>query len=176
MTSDTSTVDPDAYRVALVGCGDDKLDTSAPAKDIYQSTYFAKKREYAEELCDDWAIISAEHHVLDPETEIEPYDATVKTMGDTETFEWAQTTNSQLRSAFDWETVEVVDLLLGQDYLVGVEAALSDLPVVVQYPFDGTSGNGEQMGWCSDRVERGVPAGVDEAATRDWEQQTLPGV
>jgi len=69
----------------LVGCGQQKLDTDepVPAEDLYTSTYFQLKKRYAGGRSDEpedrpgWAILSAEHDVLFPGLEVEPYNTTI---------------------------------------------------------------------------------------------------
>lgn len=58
----------------LVQCVNSKRDTEAPAKDLYDSTYFDVMRRYAEATQDNWRILSAKHGLIHPETVIEPYD------------------------------------------------------------------------------------------------------
>ncbi len=64
----------DGPRIALVACGAAKLRHRAPAKDLYIGPLFRAARAYAESCCDHWYILSAKHGLVDPETEIEPYD------------------------------------------------------------------------------------------------------
>lgn len=60
--------------ITLVGCGDDKLDEPAPARDLYQSNYFKLKRQYAEERAPPWFILSALYGLVDPAEVVLPYD------------------------------------------------------------------------------------------------------
>ena len=73
----------------LIGCGQQKqdIDEPVPAEELYTSTYFQLKKRYAEARntgADDrpgWAILSAEHDVLYPGLEVEPYDTTIDDLG-----------------------------------------------------------------------------------------------
>jgi len=60
--------------VILVQCVNSKRDTEAPAKDLYDSTYFDVMRRYTEATQDNWRILSAKHGLIHPETKVEPYD------------------------------------------------------------------------------------------------------
>lgn len=57
------------------------------ARDLYTSTYFGAKREFAEVVssgarkASGWGILSAEHAVIEPWKEIEPYDTTIDDLG-----------------------------------------------------------------------------------------------
>jgi hypothetical protein len=66
-------------RIVFVACSATKLTQAAPAKDLYTSDLFKKSRAYAEALiaageADAWAILSAKHGIVAPDTVIEPYD------------------------------------------------------------------------------------------------------
>ena len=74
-------------RFVLVGCGAAKASETVEARDLYTSSYFAVKRQYAEAAvqwagttdrrANSWAILSAEHAVLPPRMEVDPYDTTI---------------------------------------------------------------------------------------------------
>lgn len=71
----------------MVGCGQKKQDTEepVPAGELYTSTYFQLKKQYAEARSQPiteenelgWAILSAKHDLLFPHIEVEPYNTTV---------------------------------------------------------------------------------------------------
>ena len=60
----------------LIGCSRKKLTQAAPAMDLYCSPLFRAARAYAEKHGDAWAVLSAKHGVVLPETVLEPYDTT----------------------------------------------------------------------------------------------------
>lgn len=66
--------------LVLVGCCGPKLGVRAPAKDLYQSQLFRLARAWAEEHGDSWAVLSARHGVVAPETELDPYNQTIDRM------------------------------------------------------------------------------------------------
>lgn len=59
----------------LVSCVSVKLDRAAPARDLYCSQWF----KFARSIVDGepWAILSAKHGLIWPDTVIEPYDETL---------------------------------------------------------------------------------------------------
>jgi hypothetical protein len=62
----------------LVGCTKSKRDERAAAADLYDtSDLFRRRRQYATEHPTPWAILSALHGIVDPTTELEPYDYTM---------------------------------------------------------------------------------------------------
>lgn len=151
----------DRYVRVLVGCGAEKADEECPAKDMYTSDYAEKKRGYAELYGDDWYITSAEHHILHPDTEIEPYDKSLTEMSAAERRAWGGPTSEQLRE-LEWEHVDLVVMLMGQDYIDPIRTTMETLPVTVGYPFDHTEGNGEQNEWLKQQISDAKHIAPDE--------------
>ncbi|NUC74770.1 hypothetical protein HTZ84_21135 [Haloterrigena sp. SYSU A558-1] len=120
--------------LALVGCGSEKRDEPTEAKSLYTSTYFAKKRQWAEG-CHAWRILSAEHGVVHPTTVLEPYDTAMTDLSDTEAADWGTEVIDDLRpqiTGFD----EVV-ILAGHDYVTPIHDDLHELVSTVRWPFQG---------------------------------------
>lgn len=164
-------------RLTYIGCGKTKRDEKSLAANLYTSTYFQLKRKYAARMSDSWAILSAKYGVLDPFTPTEPYDRTmtdypIESADDAEhgtTDQWAdsvlQSIEALLREREADESQPAVDeivMLAGKPYLTplregGGRETLSEMAarydVTVRYPFDQTSGIGEQMGWCGDNTD-----------------------
>ena len=149
-------------RLVIVGCGAAKQDDPAPAKDLYTSTYFAKKREYAVELGDFWAVLSAEHGLIEPTAEIAPYDTTISDLDEDDLGELAHSVGIGL---IDWVahlagsgvTVDEIVVLAGRSYIHPLKereafAAGIEAPVVYPLQQNNLGGIGEQMAWLSDRI------------------------
>jgi len=64
--------------LVLIGCGKSKVEQRAAAKDLYTGSLFRARRRYAEASGAPWRIISALHHVLHPDEEVEPYGWTIR--------------------------------------------------------------------------------------------------
>jgi hypothetical protein len=65
-------------KIVLIACVSKKKKKKSPAKDLYTSTLFTYSLKYAYTLNPDKVfILSALHHLLDLEQEIEPYDVTL---------------------------------------------------------------------------------------------------
>jgi hypothetical protein len=65
-------------KIVLIACVSKKKKEKSPAKDLYTSTLFTYSLKYAYTLKPDKILIlSALHHLLDLETEIESYDVTL---------------------------------------------------------------------------------------------------
>jgi len=135
----------------LVGCGAKKRDGPAAAKDLYTSTYFQKKRAVAETVGEDWRILSAKHRLWDPDRWLRPYDRSMDDVEDTD--HWAAVVGSDLTAWLNSEFDEPVELLVlaGRDYVDSLRPVIGDLGLDAKYPFDGTSGIGEQLQWLTER-------------------------
>lgn len=68
----------------IVGCVKTKRELLqgevVPASELYTSPLFAGRRRYALNSGEPWAILSAEHGLIDPSTPIATYDTTIKSV------------------------------------------------------------------------------------------------
>lgn len=138
-------------RISLVGCGSAKRDDPSPARDLYTSGYFSKKREYAEELADRWYVLSAEHGILLPDSTIDPYDTSIDDLDQEELESWSSTVIETI-SLLEDDAIEI-DLLAGRGYIEPIRDGLDDLGHDVNEPFAETSGIGEQLALLGNRIE-----------------------
>lgn len=142
-------------RVAIVGCGKQKLDTDTPVPiaRLYTSTYFELKREYALTCCDQYFILSAEHGLLPRDIYVTPYDTTIDDLDEDELAEWVDEVAEAFEHFYDDEAVV---LLAGQSYLDPLDEPLTDLAehTLLEFPFSQTSGIGEQMRWLKAEIAR----------------------
>lgn len=152
-------------RVAFVGCGASKadVDEAIPARELYTSNYFQLKREYAETTCDGWFIVSAEHGVLSPDAEIEPYDTAISKLSDYELGQWSVRTSRSIATQLSfWNVTTTAVLLMGTDYLEHIQESAFDSIRAVENPFEGTAGNGEQMRVLRQAIDGYHPAGQSD--------------
>ena len=110
--------------IVLISCASKKSACSAPAEELYQSALFTKSLAFAETLKPDaMFILSAEHHLLNLDTIVEPYDVTLNKFTKQQAKEWSQVVLKQLRDAnFDLQNDEFT-ILAGKNYyqdLIGV--------------------------------------------------------
>lgn len=149
-------------KIALVGCGSAKNPGVLPAKDKYSSSYFSVKRNYAEIVCDDWFIVSAKYGLLDPDKRIDDYDVSVDDFTDAGVRNLMEAVSGDLWDEIADEEDTIADdvevhFLLGSSYLDPLKNKVywlhnnpSTTPV---FPFEGTSGIGEQMSVLNDLIE-----------------------
>lgn len=100
-------------RIALIACCKKKLGKDNPsqkfrASDIYIGHSFTLSKNIGVKMydCDDYYIISAQHHLLDKNDLISYYDKTLNKMGVKERKEWANVVLKQLSLKFNLEKDE----------------------------------------------------------------------
>jgi len=84
-------------RVGLVSCSKSKIDHRAPASELYsRSALFRGASSCVKRSCDRWYILSAKHHLVSPEEELDPYNQTLIDASITERRRWSQQVLSEL--------------------------------------------------------------------------------
>jgi hypothetical protein len=119
---------------------------AAPARDLYRSELFRRRRRYAEATGRPWAILSAEHGLLDPDAVIEPYDTTLKAMRPAERLEWARRVVAQLEERFGPPEGKTFEVHAGSDYTASLRTALRAAGATIEVPLEGLR-IGEQLHW-----------------------------
>ena len=168
--------DGDTQTVAVIGCGNAKLDEASKARDLYTSNYFGLKLEYAEHFADRVVILSAEHGLVWSKRTIEPYDTT---LDDVDRQALVERVSWSLRSPFtDHSHADEVLLLAGRDYAKIYADAIEreneiafdplDFDVVDVFAEADLGGIGEQMGW----IRRAVDKDLRQPDGGESEQQT----
>lgn len=126
-------------RIVLISCVSRKGTTKAKAKDLYKGPLFENSLTYGQLLKPDKIfILSALHHLLDLDKEIEPYDVTLssipkdkrkaglKILNSKEKKEWGQTVLEQLSKEADLKKDEFI-ILAGQSYIKPISSGLSKI-------------------------------------------------
>jgi len=126
-------------QIILIACVSLKGDKKAKAKDLYKSALFKSSLAYAYKLNPDKIfILSALHHLLDLETEIEPYNVTLsnvpkdkrkaglKILNSTEKKEWGKKVIKQLAEQADLKNDNFL-VLAGQEYIKPIIGNISHL-------------------------------------------------
>lgn len=86
--------------VGLVTCCKEKLEHSAPARDLYISASFKAAVKRLMPRVEGWAILSAKYGVVLPHTVLEPYDKTLKGASKATIMVWNKMVNLDLRILF----------------------------------------------------------------------------
>jgi len=123
--------------LVLVACCGPKMTGEHPAKDIYQSDLFLKSKAYAIREGHAWAILSAKHGIIWPDSVIEDYDVTLNTMPSKDREVWGAMVRDQLKN---WRGARIV-LLAGNKYCEWVDDKWD-----TERPMEGL-GIGQQLAW-----------------------------
>lgn len=139
--------------VGLVSCTKSTRDRPAPPADLYAaSTLFSKARQYCETYHDDWYVLSAKHHLMEPYgSAVEPDDKTLTEASDSARRKWAGRICQDLEYAglLDGETTFVIHA--GKAYYEELVPLLDAHDVEVRLPVEGLQ-IGKRLVWYNDRI------------------------
>lgn len=104
-------------QIVLISCVSKKQSQKCMAKDLYISSLFKKSWAYANKLNPDAIyILSAEHHLLHPQTPIEPYEKTLNKCKVAERKTWTEEVLKQMKAeGLDVENDKFI-ILAGKKY------------------------------------------------------------
>lgn len=136
--------------IGLISCVGKKRARTAEAKDLYDSPLFAKSREFVEQRCDCWFILSAKYGLVEPAEVIEPYEETLNTKSRTERDEWACRVWAALRQRLRPD--DHVTILAGERYRESLVPHMTKYGCGVNVPMQGL-GIGRQLQWLSRQLE-----------------------
>ena len=139
-----------ATDLILVGCVKSKIETDAAvrAKDLYASPLWRCRREYAERFGGSWYILSAKHHLLNPEEKIETYDSTMTGKKLSERSDWSDEVWEGLAGKFPDLRGKVVEIHAGKSYAEsGLEKKLREAGAIVHRPLERVRGVELQCAW-----------------------------
>lgn len=119
-------------KIVLISCVSKKGNRKAKAKDLYESPLFVKSLAYGQKLSPDGIyILSAHYHLLDLDTEIEPYNRTLNKMSKNDSINWGKKVIEQLKEVADIKKDKFI-ILAGKNYLTPIQDSL----VNVEAPLD----------------------------------------
>ncbi|WP_315105424.1 DUF6884 domain-containing protein [Capnocytophaga gingivalis] len=134
--------------IILISCVSKKGTKKAKAEKMYESALFIKSLAYARKLKhDNIYILSAKHHLLALDTEIEPYDLTLNTMNKQEKTAWGKEVIAQLMEVADVEKDKFV-ILAGENYLTPIKVALKH----IETPLEGKK-IGERLQFLNEQLK-----------------------
>ncbi len=110
-------------RIVLLSCTKAKLDKPSAAQDLYSpSPMFQKTKAYGKSLNPDKTyILSAKHHLVPLDKQLEPYDMTLKDMNKDEKEKWSQTVISQMKEKGINPESDTFIFLAGSAYIKPLE-------------------------------------------------------
>ena len=136
-------------KIVLIACVSKKKSRKCKAKDLYDSPWFRLAYRYAQSLNPDQVfILSAKYGLVNPHTEIEPYETTLNTMSDRDITAWANRVMEALRkqTSVDKDTFII---LAGESYRKNLVGQLRNC----QVPMKGLR-IGEQLKWLKEHSPR----------------------
>jgi uncharacterized protein DUF6884 len=124
--------------IALVGCVKQKLDHAAPASELYTSTLFKREREWAIARCSQWFILSAKHGLIAPDTVIEPYELTLRSVPSSARRSWSHRVLQQLKTSLGPLDGRHFEVYAGKEYCEeGLVQGLRQAGATVVIPWAG---------------------------------------
>lgn len=104
---------------------------------------------YAERTCDRWAVLSAKHGLVQPDTVLEPYDMRLGTNHRTSPpiHRWCQMVQAQIEAEYAGSENVSLIVLAGEQYPYAVHGS----PWPHEVPMKGL-GIGRQLGWLTEQL------------------------
>lgn len=132
--------------VIVIGCGSAKRAEPAPARELYIGSLFVACRRYAEASGRPWAILSAAHGLVMPDSELDPYDARLVLRGPAlENWAMSAARGARLRLG-----AREVECLAGATYAEPFARMLETLGIGCSMPLAG-KGVGQRLAWLKQR-------------------------
>lgn len=136
--------------IILISCCKTKLNYKSPAEQLYQSTGFKKQLAYAKALKPDAIyVISAKHHLVSLDTELEPYDVCLNDKSSQEKKSWANKVLSQLSEKYSLCEDEFI-ILAGKDYYSELIKGMTNYKL----PLEGLP-MGTRLQWLDEHTNSG---------------------
>jgi hypothetical protein len=132
--------------VALVGCVKGKLDHPAPARDLYTSDLFRKRKAYVERNGLPWLILSAQHGVVSPDDRLEPYDLALGGQSAAYRRHWGEMVVGQLHSRLGPLSGVRFEAHAGAPYSDAIRQPLRLAGATLSTPLQGLT-QGRQLAW-----------------------------
>jgi hypothetical protein len=134
--------------VVLVSCVKSKLPYAAPARRLYTSAWFSKVRDLVEASGARWFVLSSLYGLVEPDTEIAPYDYTLNTVGIRERRAWA--TNVVDKLLLQMGDHQRLIMFAGMRYREFLVEPLLLHGFAVEVPMANLA-RGEQLAWLNER-------------------------
>ena len=135
--------------LCLVSCVSLKCPVPARARDLYTSPWFRKARACVEAMGCPWYILSAKYGLVDPNSTIDPYNQTLKSMPVNRRRAWARGVIEHLAPRL--AGVNSVAFLAGTAYREFLEPELRRRGLTIYVPMEGL-GIGRQLSWLADQA------------------------
>ena len=171
---------PSQIRLILLGCVSEKRKESAPAKDLYISPLWEKRRHYAEASGQPWAILSAEYGFVKPDDVLSLYDRSLKNETAFYRKNWSKVVLRDVLEFCNHLKVSNVEVHAGKAYIEsGLMDGLIQSGILVDWPLQGMR-IGEQLSWygrleANDRAAN-QPKSSDDGSHPDDQFRSVPKI
>jgi hypothetical protein len=135
-----------AASVLLIGCVKTKANTARPARELYTSPLFARRRAFAEAVGVPWFILSSQWGLVAPEQVLAPYDMYLGDQPQSYRRAWGQFVTEQLALQLPLFRGTRVEVHAGQVYVEAIRGPLSERGVRLLNPVRAGS-QGEMLQW-----------------------------
>lgn len=115
----------------VIGCGQRKRTTRAPARELYTSKRFRMACAAAEALSAPYFIMSGLHGLVRPDEVLDPYDADISVYEPGQRVEWGKKVLSALRAQKKTERICILSSSAYSDPVLQVSGALKKLPPII---------------------------------------------
>jgi hypothetical protein len=130
----------------VLGCVKRKRSGSHPARDLYDSPLWRRRRDYAEESGLPWFIFSAKHGLLVPDQIIENYDRRLEQLPPAGRAAMGQAAAAELERRVGNLAGRTIEVHAGRAYVRALEPAIAARKGVVRTPLAGEA-LGLQLRW-----------------------------
>jgi hypothetical protein len=145
--ADAEERDPTAI---LLGCVSQKRRERAPAKELYSSQLWKRRRRYAAASGRPWLILSALHGLVDPDDLLDPYDLALAQLSAVERRAWGERVVDALADRFVVLTGAVFEVHAGSDYRTAIAGPLERHGAAIYVPLAHLR-LGQQLAWYAAR-------------------------
>lgn len=142
--------------VVLVGCVKTKTSVPAPARDLYISPLFRRRREWAEASGLPWFVVSARWGLVAPDGLIAPYDLHLADTSRAYRTAWASWVTEQLEATGTTRRGGTVEIHAGSAYVEVLRPALERRGVALVNPVKAHSMGGT-LAWYDAQVRWVAP-------------------
>jgi hypothetical protein len=132
--------------IGLISCVSKKQKRPIEAKHLYVSPLFLKSRQFVQQQCDNWFVLSAKYGLVKPDQVIQPYEETLNSKSRSEREEWAHAVWHQLKPLLNHG--DRVMILAGSRYREFLVPLIESFGCHVVIPMEGKS-IGKQLQWLS---------------------------
>lgn len=140
-------VDKGTAKNIFIGCGKAKKSVRSKASELYTGAVFQKQLEYARACTSDSHIyiLSAKHHILRLDSQVDPYNVTLNDMSEEQRDEWAQKVVSKAKSM--GITIDNQYFIAGANYIEPLEKLIK---------VNNIAGGAEGLGYKLQQLDRAM--------------------